>query len=454
MKRSLYEAASAVGGQLVGENLSYGAVSTDSRTLEAGALFVALRGPNFDGSEFVAAAAAKGAVAALVEKAVAVDLPQILVPDALAALQRLGSAWRASFDIPIVAVAGSNGKTTTKGMIAAILARRGACMATLGNLNNHIGVPLTLMRLDAVHRSAVVEMGANRVGDVAELVALARPTVGVITNAGAEHLEGFIDMEGVAKGEGEMVAGLDPKATAVINADDAFAAYWRGVAGTQRVVTFGLTHSADFSAREVTQSIDAGQFVTRFLLVHPGGEREIHLQAGGAHNIANALAAAAAADAAGASIEDIARGLADFRAVAGRLQLKAGLAGSWIIDDSYNANPSSVKAGLEVLKALSGDTWLVLADMAELGEFTLASHIEMGRYARACGVKRLFALGVQSQHAAQSFGDGAEWFADATALSERVRALLKPGVTLLVKGSRFNRLERVVQTLTLAGASC
>jgi UDP-N-acetylmuramoyl-tripeptide--D-alanyl-D-alanine ligase len=324
-------------------------------------------------------------------------------------------------------------------------------MATHGNLNNHIGVPVTLMRLEPSHRSAVVEMGANRIGDVAELVRLSRPTVGFITNAGAEHLEGFGDLEGVARGEGEMVAGLGTGATAIINADDAFADYWRGVASASRVVTFGRTHSADFTALDSVQSIERGEFATRFTLRCPLGERAILLKAGGAHNISNALGAAAAAAAAGASLEDIAAGLQQFRAVSGRLQLKAGLRGSWIIDDSYNANPSSVRAGLDVLRSVSGNTWLVLADMAELGGHASSSHAELGRYARDCGVKRLFALGPESSRAAEAFGSGAEWFADAESLIRRLQAEIASGVTVLVKGSRVNRLERVVQAIGGAG---
>jgi UDP-N-acetylmuramoyl-tripeptide--D-alanyl-D-alanine ligase len=456
MKRTTGNAARVLGVQLVGEDLSYGVVSSDSRTLEPGSLFVALRGPNFDGADFVAAAAARGAAAALVERRVAAPLTQIVVPDALRALQQLASAWRTQFDCPIIGVAGSNGKTTVKTMTGAILSRMGLCMATQGNLNNHIGVPLTLMRLTSLHRSAVVEMGANRIGDVAELVKLARPTIGLITNAGAEHLEGFGDLDGVAKGEGEMVAGLPPEATAIINADDPYAGYWQSVAGAGRIVTFGA-HAvggavsgvpADFAAKDVVQSIEHGEFQTRFTLQCPLGERPILLKAGGAHNIANALAAAAAAGTAGASLEDIASGLADFRAVSGRLQLKAGPRGSWIIDDSYNANPSSVRAGLEVLRSLSGATWLVLADMAELGEQTADMHAHVGSYARDCGVKRLFAMGTQSSRAVETFGPGGEWFADPNALTRRLQAELIPGVTVLVKGSRVNRLERVVQALT------
>ncbi|MDP8984968.1 MAG: UDP-N-acetylmuramoyl-tripeptide--D-alanyl-D-alanine ligase [Pseudomonadota bacterium] len=468
MKRTLQDAARAVGGILTaglpggtigaatpgigassgGTDASFGAVSSDSRTLPPGALFVALRGPNFDGALFVAAAHAAGAAGALVERHMPVPLAQIVVPDALRALQRLASTWRADFDLPIVGVAGSNGKTTAKEMTAGILSRTGTCMATAGNLNNHIGVPLTLMRLERDLGSAVIEMGANRIGDVAELVELARPTVGLITNAGAEHLEGFGDLDGVARGEGEMVEGLEPEATAVINADDAYAGYWRSIAGARRVLSFGVHGAADFMAKNLAQSIEGGEFVSRFTLHCPLGTCPILLKAGGAHNIANALAAAAAASAAGASLEDIAAGLADFRPVSGRLQLKAGARGSWIIDDSYNANPSSVHAGLEVLRSLPGVTWLVLADMAELGVHTTDSHAHIGSHARDCGVTRLFAMGSQSCRTVETFGAGGEWFADADALIRRLQSELSAGVTVLIKGSRFNRLERVVQALT------
>ena len=466
MKRTLGDAAQVLGGRLIGEDLPYRVVSSDSRTLGPGALFVALRGPNFDGADFVAAAAARGAVGALLDRAVPVALAQIVVPDTLHALQQLAAVWRADFHIPIVAIGGSNGKTTTKEMTAAILSRMGTCMATHGNLNNHIGVPLTLMRLEPAHRSAVVEMGANRIGDVAQLVKLARPTVGLITNAGAEHLEGFGDLDGVATGEGEMVACLEPQATAIINADDPYAGYWRSVASARRIVSVGVHAAAngpagsgptvgrpaDFTAKNSAQTIERGEFTTRFTLTCPLGEREILLKAGGAHNIVNALAAAAAATAAGASLEDVVAGLADFRAVAGRLQLKAGVRDSWIIDDSYNANPSSVRAGLEVLRALPGVTWLVLADMAELGEHTSDSHAHMGSYARNCGVTRLFAMGQQSSRAVETFGAGGEWFADPDELIRRLHAELAPGVTVLIKGSRVNRLERVVQALTGGGS--
>ena len=452
MKRTLSEAARVVGGELIGEDRPFGCVCTDSRTLKPGALFVALRGPNFDGAAFVQAAAAQGAIGALVERVAPAVLPQVCVPNTLQALQELARNWRADFTLPVVAVAGSNGKTTAKEMTAAILSRMGLCMATHGNLNNHIGVPVTLMRLEPSHRSAVIEMGANAIGDVAALMRIARPTVGLITNAGAEHLQGFGDLDGVAKGEGETVSCLGKDGTAVINADDAYAGYWRGISGAKRIVTFGVHHDADFTAKNIFQGIERGEFATRFTLVSPLGERAIMLKAGGAHNIGNALAAAAAASAAGASLEDIALGLADFRAVAGRLQLKAGARGSWIIDDSYNANPSSVRAAMEVLRTLPGATWLVLGDMAELGEVSHDSHAHIGSYARDCGIKRLFAMGPLSSRAVETFGSGGEWFADADSLTRRLQAELTPGVTVLIKGSRINRLERVVQALTGGGA--
>jgi UDP-N-acetylmuramoyl-tripeptide--D-alanyl-D-alanine ligase len=452
MRRSLQETALVVGGRLQGEDRSYAAVSTDSRTLQAGALFVALRGPKFDGGGFVAAAAQAGAAGAIVAQLTPVALPQIEVADTLLALQRLGAKWRANFRIPLVAVAGSNGKTTAKEMTAAILGRTGPCLATQGNLNNHIGVPLTLMRLNDTHRSAVIEMGANRIGDVAALMALARPDVALVTNAGDEHLEGFGDLDGVARGEGEAIACLEEAGTAVINADDAYAAYWRGLAGKRRVLTFGVAQPADFTARQVAQSIEQGGFITRFELVGPAGAAAVTLHAGGAHNVMNALAAAAASFAAGATLAHIAAGLGAFRPVGGRLQLKAGVRGSWIIDDSYNANPSSVRAGLDVLRALPGPAWFVLGEMAELGAGAVAAHEDIGAYARECGVARLFCIGAPAARSAAKFGTGAEWFPDMEQLIARLSAELPGGVTVLIKGSRVNRLERLVSALT-AGAN-
>jgi len=457
LERTLSNFAQACGGRLEGTDRAFAGVSSDSRTLSAGDLFIALQGPRFNGNEFVGAALAAGAAGAVVAAPQPHTLPQIIVTDTQAALSRAGKAWREGLAIPIVGIAGSNGKTTAKEMAAAILSQAGSTLATRGNLNNHIGVPLTLLRLEPGHRFAVIEMGANRAGEVAELIKVARPTVGLITNAGAEHLEGFGSLEGVARAEGETVAGLAADATAVLNADDEFVSLWRGMTAA-RVVTFGIASTADFRASDLRTTLGAQGFLTRFRLSSPLGQADIALHVGGRHNVANALGAAAAAAAAGATLEHIVAGLGAMRSVPGRLQLKKAACGAWIIDDSYNANPSSVRAGIEVLASLEGRRWLVLGDMAELGEFAAEAHSQVGLFARERGVERLLATGALAALAVERFGNGGQWFPDTEALTrELLRALssLPPGggetgaakVRLLVKGSRVNRLERVVAAL-------
>jgi UDP-N-acetylmuramoyl-tripeptide--D-alanyl-D-alanine ligase len=450
MNRTLSEFARACGGELIGTDRPYTGVSTDTRTLAAGELFVALRGPRFNANDFVNAAETAGAAGAVVDVRVDRPLAQIVVKDTQNALTAAAVAWRNQFRFPVVGVAGSNGKTTVKEMIAAILARSGPTLATRGNFNNHIGVPLTLLRFDPAHRHAVVEIGANRAGEVADLVKIARPTVGLITNAGAEHLEGFGSLDGVARAEGEMVAGLEPVATAIINADDEFADLWRGMTRAQ-VVTFGVARSAQFSAHDIATTIStatADGFITRFQMRTPGGSIPVEFGFAGKHNVMNALCAAAAATAAGASLEDVRTGLATLRPVPGRLQFKTAPSGAWIVDDSYNANPSSMKAGIEVLESVDARRWLVMGDMGELGDFADASHQEIGRFAREHRVDRLFATGKLSAQAVEAFGTGAEWFADTEALARAVNAELTREVCVLVKGSRSNRLERVVEALT------
>jgi UDP-N-acetylmuramoyl-tripeptide--D-alanyl-D-alanine ligase len=451
VERTLGNLARACGGRLEGADRAFGGVSSDSRTLSAGDVFVALHGPRFNGNEFVGAALAAGAAGALVDAPQPDALAQIVVADTQAALSRAGNAWREALSIPVIGVAGSNGKTTAKEMTAAILSRAGSTLATRGNLNNHIGVPLTLLRLEPQHRFAVIEMGANRAGEVADLVKVARPTVGLITNAGAEHLEGFGSLEGVARAEGETVAGLAPGATAVLNADDEFASLWRGMT-CARVVTFGIASAADFRASDLRTTLGAEGFLTRFRLSSPLGQADIELHVGGRHNVANALGAAAAAAAAGATLEQIVAGLDAMRPVPGRLQLKQAACGAWIIDDSYNANPSSVRAGIEVLATVEGRRWLVLGDMAELGEFAVDAHSQIGAFAREHGVERLLGTGPLAALAVERFGAGGQWFPDTDALTrELCRALsadeAADSVRLLVKGSRVNRLERVVAAL-------
>jgi UDP-N-acetylmuramoyl-tripeptide--D-alanyl-D-alanine ligase len=451
VERTLRSFARACGGRLEGTDRAFATVSSDTRTLTAGDLFVALRGPRFDGNEFVGAALAAGAAGALVDARQPVALAQIVVADAQAALARAGHEWREALPIPVIGVAGSNGKTTAKEMTAAILSRAGNTLATRGNLNNHIGVPLTLLRLEPGHRFAVIEMGANRAGEVAELVKVARPTVGLITNAGAEHLEGFGSLEGVARAEGETVAGLAADATAVLNADDEFVSLWHGMT-TARVVTFGIANAADFRASDLRTTLGPDGFLTRFRLSSPLGQADIELHVGGRHNVANALGAAAAAAAAGATLEQVVAGLAAMRPVPGRLQLKQAACGAWIIDDSYNANPSSVRAGIEVLASVDGRRWLVLGDMAELGEFAADAHAQIGTFAREHGVERLLATGSLAALAVERFGSGGQWFPDTEALTRELRRALSAEKTadivrLLVKGSRVNRLERVVTAL-------
>ena len=453
MIRDLAELARVTGGVLSGSNAAFGAVTSDSRALEPGALFVALRGERFDGHQFVPDAQQKAAAGALVERQVAAPLPQVIVRDALAGLAGFAAAWRLDFDGTVVGITGSNGKTTVKEMIGSILSCEGPTLVTQGNLNNHIGVPLTLCRLEASHRYAVIEMGANHQREIAHLAGLARPDVGLVINAGPAHLEGFGGLDGVAKGKGEMFEALGIGGTAVINADDRFAAFWHGLArGAGRVLTFGVRERADFSAHDVQVRATGGGFVSEFQLVTPAGRRTVALALAGEHNVMNALAAAAAAHAAGAGLDAIVAGLGRMRAVAGRLEVKNLPGGARLIDDSYNANPASVRAGLRALAALEGQHWLVLGEMRELGEESPQLHAEVGEFARQCGVARLFAVGDEARHAVEAFGAGATWFASVEDAIESLRAGLAPGVTVLVKGSRSNRLERVAAALG-AGAT-
>jgi UDP-N-acetylmuramoyl-tripeptide--D-alanyl-D-alanine ligase len=446
MIETLQAFAAASGGRLIGADRAFRELVIDSRRLAAGDLFAALPGEQLDGHGFVADAAARGAAGALVRQAQSVALPQILVDSVESAMARAAGVARAQFTAPLIGVAGSNGKTTAKEMIASILSQGAECLATRGNLNNHLGVPMTLLRLRARHRSAVIEMGANRAGDVEKLVQIARPSIGLITNAGAEHLQGFGSLEGVARAEGEMVAGLAPAGTAIINADDPFAALWRSLTAA-RVVSFGLAPDAQFRAEGVCLDVEAGGFATRFTLITPAGRTAIRLGLAGQHNVRNALGAAAAAASAGATLDEIRAGLGAMHAVKGRLQLRRRPGGAWLIDDSYNANPSSVRVGLAVLRDMPGRHWLVLGDMAELGEFAADSHRELGALARDMGVERLYTYGSLAALAAESFGRGAESYEDAEALTRTLASALAPDVCLLVKGSRVNRLERIVDAL-------
>lgn len=435
-------------GQLVGADREFTSVSTDTRTLSRGALFVALAGPSFDGHDFVAAAVESGAAAALVARPLPIDLPQVVVADPLAALSDFARAWRRQFHIPVVGVTGSNGKTTTKELIGAILTQLGPTLVTRGNLNNHIGVPLTLLELTQEHRYAVIEMGANHLGEIAHLAAIAEPTIGIVTNAGAAHLEGFGSLQGVATGKGEMFQALPAEGVAIVNADDKFAPLWRDSSTADRVLTFGFEQPADFMAHRVREISVVAGFRSDFDLVTPDGTVAATLPLAGLHNLRNALGAAAAACAAGASIEQIVVGFAAMKTVAGRLELKPAINGAFIVDDSYNANPSSLKAGLDAMRGFAGVRWLVLGEMKELGDASNELHAEVGRYARQAGIERLLAIGEGSRFSVEAFGRGGRWFADVDALIREAKASLTSGVAVLIKGSRANRLERVSAALS------
>lgn len=452
--------AETIGGTLVGPDTGFDSVSTDTRSIEPGQLFVALRGARHDASAFVQVAAEAGAVAAVVEKQQPISLPQVVVPDAGKALQTMAAAWRRRFTIPVLGVTGSNGKTTLKEMMAAIMRVHatlpggrsvdvhpddGSVLATWGNLNNHVGVPMTLLWLRAGHRAAVIEMGASGTGEIALLTRIARPTVGVLTNAFPAHLAGFGgSLRGVAEAKGELFAGLEAGAVAVVNRDDAFHGYWRGLRQDIEYRSFGLSPDADFRAVDIVASNGDG---LRFRLVAPVGETLIHLPMAGSHNIQNALAAAAATTAAGATLDSVRAGLAAMANVKGRLKAEPGPAGSTIYDDSYNANPGSVAAAIRFLAGLDGQRWFVLGDMAELGPTEIELHREIGMLAAASGIDRFYGVGKLSRHAVEAFGPRGCWVSDVGALAGQLRSDLAPDVHLLVKGSRSAGLERVVKAL-------
>jgi len=438
-----------VTGRLYGADVEFASVSIDSRSLAKGALFVTLKGPNFDGHAFAETAVKQGAVGLLVDHELPVSVPQVVVPDVLSALSCFASQWRQQFTYPVIAVTGSNGKTTTKEMLGSILSQCGDTLVTRGNLNNHIGVPLTLLALTAQHRSAVIEMGANHQKEIAHLATLAKPTIGLVTNAGAAHLEGFGGLEGVARGKGELFQALTANDVAIINADDAHANYWKAHCGTKKTYTFGIDHPADFTASKVLAHHDESGFHTRFELTTPAGTCGISLQLAGIHNLRNALAASAAAYAAGATLEQIQTGLDAMRPVGGRLQPRPALHGAFMIDDSYNANPNSVRAGIDALRSRGGRQWLIFGDMLELGSGSAALHAEIGAYAKDAGIERLLAVGKDAQYSVNAFGEGAQWFGSLDQLIDAAKVSLEPGVTVLIKGSRGNRLERAVTALSV-----
>jgi UDP-N-acetylmuramoyl-tripeptide--D-alanyl-D-alanine ligase len=443
MIAKLSDAAACMQGVLHGDDRGFEGVSTDTRSIRDGELFVALQGPNFDGRDYVGVARKNGAAGAVVAAVTNDDIAQIEVDDTKAALGRFGAAWRHQHDVTVVGVTGSNGKTTLKELIASCLAQKAPTLATHGNLNNDIGVPLMLARIEDRHRYAVIEMGANHVGEIAYLVSLADPDVVVITNAGPAHLEGFGSLDGVARGKGEILQNERRPAAAILNADDPYFEYWSPLVSDVRRIAFGLGEQADVRADEIRPGAGGSEFTLRV-----GGESvRVCLPLSGIHNVRNACAAAAVAHALGLSVEAIRAGLESVRPVDGRLEPLQGIGGATLFNDSYNANPVSVTAATEFLAALPGRNWLVLGDMKELGDDAAALHREVGAAARASGIDRLFAFGDLARNTAEGFGDEARWYASLDALIDDLGKDLAPGVNVLVKGSRSMRMERVVDAL-------
>ena len=440
---SLAELVQPLQGKLQGLDVAFDSVSTDSRAVASGQLFVALQGENFDGHSFLGAVAEEGAVAALVSAAGEFPIPALRVSDTRLALGKLAALNRTYFEGPLIGITGSCGKTSVKNMLAAILERLGPTLATAGNLNNEIGVPLTLLRLQPEHRYAVVEMGAARAGDIAYLCGLSTPGIALLLNALPAHLEGFGSVDGVARAKGEILSGLAGEGIAIFPAGTDYSQLWREQAGRAECLDFGFDEGA-LRALDIRQCDATG---SNFKLSTPAGSAELRLSVAGRHNIANALAAAAAAIAAGVELDDICAGLAAVQADAGRLLPLVAASGARLFDDSYNANPASVKAAIDVLAEAPGRRCLVLGTMAELGPDSERLHAEVGEYAAQKNIQALWTTGVFTDAAAAAFGENGICFADRDALVEALLAKLGEGDTVLVKGSRSAAMEDVVAAL-------
>ena len=443
MIRSLSAAANSMDGSLHGDDREFAGISTDTRTLRDGELFFALQGPNFNGCDYVQIAEANGAAAAVVPTHIKAGIAQIEVDDTRRALGRFAAAWRNQHDATVIGITGSNGKTSTKELIRACLAHRAPTLATHGNLNNEIGLPLMLARITSEHRFAVFEMGANHAGEIAYLTALAKPNVVVITNAAEAHLEGFGSVDGVARAKGEILQNNERPETAILNADDPYFDYWTSLAKDVHTISFGLGALADVRATEIVAGVEYSQFRLQL----PGKSVAVRLPLSGIHNVRNACAAASVAHSLGIEAEEIKGALEGVSPIGGRLQPLRGANGSTLFDDSYNANPLSVNAAAEFLSQLSGQNWLVLGDMKELGENAAGLHREVGEKANVSGIDRLFALGDLSRNAVEGFGEHASWYGSIDALVDELTRSLTSSTNVLVKGSRSMHMERVVDAL-------
>ncbi|GLH46174.1 UDP-N-acetylmuramoyl-tripeptide--D-alanyl-D-alanine ligase [Pseudomonas moraviensis] len=435
----------ALEARLIGADASFDGVSIDSRAIQPGQLFIALTGPRFDGHDYLNDVAGKGAVAALVEREVADSaLPQLLVKDTRQALGQLGALNRAAFTQPVAAVTGSSGKTTVKEMLASILRTRGPVLATRGNLNNDLGVPLTLIELAPEHTSAVIELGASRLGEIAYTVGLTKPHVAILNNAGTAHVGEFGGPEKIVEAKGEIIEGLAADGIAVLNLDDKAFGIWKTRAAGRQVLTFALSNSeANFHASDL--ATDA-RGCPAFNLHTPEGSERVQLNLLGTHNVANALAAAAAAHALGVSLFGIATGLGAVQPVKGRTVAQLAKNGMRVIDDTYNANPTSMCAAVDILAGFSGRTVLVLGDIGELGDWAEQGHRDVGEYARG-KVSALYAVGPNMVHAVNAFGEQAQHFGTQAELIQALAAEQDTNTTILIKGSRSAAMENIVAAL-------
>ena len=448
---SLSWIAEQVNGQLIAQqkqDLVIEGVSTDTRSIHPADLFLALEGPNFDGHKFVQQAAEKGAVALLLSRQVDTQLPYILVADTTLALGLLGAAVKAKVAPKTIGITGSSGKTTVKEMVAAILSRRGKVLATKGNFNNDLGVPMTLLRLEQQHEFAVIEMGANHLGEIAYTTNLVKPDVATIVNVAAAHLEGFGSLLGVARAKSEIFKGLsEKKGLAVVNIDSQFSDYWLGKLKYNKVQTFSAEKQADVYALDIILGLDG---CAQFELVTPKGRIAISLSLPGVHNVSNALVAASLALEVGATLQDVRDGLRDMPHVAGRLHVKQLTNQVKVLDDTYNANVGSVNAAIDLLSSFAGRKILVLGDMGELGEKARYYHEKVGEYAKLKGIDKLYTLGVLSRSASDVFADQGHHFSLLESLVEFINQQTlseQCDISILVKGSRSARMELVVNAL-------
>lgn len=440
----LSELAIATKGQLLGQDVEFDSIGTDSRAIEPGQLFVALKGENFDGHHYVAASLEQGAIAALVENEA--NTPAVKVENTRLALGDLAAYWRQKIKVPVIGITGSNGKTTVKEMLASILKAHAGkselVLVTQGNLNNDIGMPLTLLKARPSHDFVVLEMGMNHSGEIAYLSKIAKPDIALINNAGSAHIGELGSLDAIAKAKGEIFEGLADNGLAIINADDTYLNLWQSLVGKRKKITFGFSVHADITASYVLADMQ-----TKVCLKTPQGEVSFELPVAGEHNVKNALAASSIAVALNVPLQKIAEGLSGFASAKGRLQEKEGQHGASVIDDTYNANPVSMKAAIDVLAMRQGMRLFVMGDMGELGKEAAAMHADIGIYAKKAGIHRLYAMGVLSQQAVEAFGEGAKNYATVDALSNDLLSVMNEKSTVLIKGSRFMQMERVVQQI-------